>query len=228
MSPRDHDIYASAPLRGLLAEETAALMPDLQRCAGTHALLLTAAAYDLPPALPLLGHWTRLSLAQGRLSGDVVASASEPLPFADDAFDLILLRHALEAAPLSPLLLDEIVRLLAPGALLALTGVHPLSGWAPWWHWRTRGRSLRLSAPLQLGSWLRHADLQVERMQRVGRVWPVAPATVSSAPNPWGGGYLLLARKQRRMALPTKLRPRPVAPPVNAGLAPGARRDAAA
>ncbi|MGC1548868.1 MAG: methyltransferase domain-containing protein [Rhodanobacter sp.] len=227
MPQRDHDIYASAPLRGLLAAETAALMPALQRCAGTRALLLSATAQDMPPNLPLLGHWTQLNLAQGQLFGDVRASASEPLPFADDVFDLVLLRHALEAAPMPPQLLNEMIRLLVPGGLLVLTGIHPLSGWAPWWHWHTRGHGMHMNTPLQLGNWLRRAELQVERMQRVGRMWPVASVEVSGASNPWGGGFVLLARKRRRMSLPTRLRPRPVSAPVNAGLAPGARRNSA-
>jgi SAM-dependent methyltransferase len=228
MPKRDHDIYASAPMQGLLAEEMVALMPVLQRCAGTRGLLVSAVASDLPPSLPLLGHWTRLVLASDRLGGDVRASALEPLPFIDDAFDLVLLRHALEMAPLPPDLLGEIVRCLAPGGLLALTGVHPISGWAPWWHWRMRGADVHLNTPLQLGGWLRQAALQIERVQRVGRLWPAGTTDVQAAAHPLGGGYLLLARKRRPMSLPTRLRPRPVPARANAGLAPGARRSSAA
>lgn len=228
MSKRDHDIYASAPMRGLLAEEMAALMPTLQRCAGARGLLVSAAHDDVPPALPLLGHWTRLRLSGDRLGGDVRASPLEPMPFIDDAFDLVLLRHALEMAPLPPALLGDIIRCLAPGGVLALTGLHPFGGWSPWWHWRMRGVEARLNSPLQLGSWLRRADLQIERVQRVGRLWPAPAEGGLVGPQPLGGGYLLVARKRRSMSQPIRLRPHPVPARARAGLASGARRSSAA
>ena len=228
MSKRDHDIYASVPMRGLLAEEMAALMPMLQRCAGARGLLVSAVPGDVPPALPLLGHWTRLRLSGDRLGGDVHASPLEPMPFIDDAFDLVLLRHALEMAPLPPALLGDITRCLAPGGVLALTGLHPFGGWSPWWHWRMRGVDVHLSGPLQLGSWLRRADLQVERVQRVGRLWPGPVADGHAGAHPLGGGYLLVARKHRSMNQPIRLRRHPVPVPAKAGLAPGARRSSAA
>jgi len=40
----------------------------------------------------------------------------------------------------------------------------------------------------------------------------------------WGGAYLLLARKQRHLVTPVKLRPLPARAPVNAHLSPGTRR----
>jgi SAM-dependent methyltransferase len=222
MPPRTHDIYASAPMRGLLADETEAYMPDLRRCAGTRALLLTAALQDLPPNPPYLGQWVTLRLAQDRFQGDVRASASEPLPFSDQAFDVILLRHALEPAPLS---LDDIVRVLAPGGVLVLTGINPLSGWTPWWLWQTRGRAPHAKSSIQLAARLRRAELQVERVQRVGRLWPLPSGAPSKASRWLGGGYVMIARKKGPKSVPTRLRPKPVAAPVRAGLAPGARRS---
>src|ERR1700744_4956547 len=120
MSQRDQDIYSSAPLRHLLAEETVALAPGLQRCSGTHALLVSATADDQPPVLPLLGNWTRLSVKGRHYQGDVTARAGEPLPFVGDAFDLVLLRHALEVSGAPQDMLEEASRVLAPGGVLAL------------------------------------------------------------------------------------------------------------
>lgn len=228
MSKRDHDIYASAPMRGLLAEEMAALMPMLQRCAGTRGLLVSAAPDDAPPALPLLGHWTRLRLSGERLGGDVRASPREPMPFIDDAFDLVLLRHALEMAPLPPALLGDIIRCLAPGGVLALTGVHPFGGWSPWWHWRMHGIEAHLNTPLQLGGWLRRADLLVERVQRVGRLWPSLQVDAHANVHPLGGGYVLVARKRRSMSQPIRLRQHSVPARAGTSLASGARRSSAA
>jgi SAM-dependent methyltransferase len=221
MPQRAHDIYASAPMRGLLADETVAYLPDLRRCTGSRALLLSAASQDGPPNPPYLGQWVTLRLAQGRFQGDVRALVTEPLPFVDRAFDLVLLRHALEPAPLS---LDEIIRVLAPGGMLVLTGVNPLSGWTPWWLWQTRGSSAHATSPIQLAARLRRADLQVERVQRVGRALPLSSNGSNEASGLLGGGYVLVARKKGPMSVPTRLRPKPVTTPVRAGLAPGARR----
>jgi SAM-dependent methyltransferase len=222
MSQRDNNIYASASLRGLMAEETAALSPDLQRCAGTHALWLTAAARDTPPMLPLLGHWTQLKLADGCFDGDLRARADEPLPFIDDAFDLVLLRHALEVTPTSQSLLQEAIRVLAPSGMLVITGIHPFSGWMPWVYWR--GRASSLKSPLKIENWLRRAELDIERVRRVGRWWPGTESRFSGD-QILGGGYLLIARKRRRMAIPIRLRPKAVPTRVHTGLAPGTRRS---
>ena len=227
MQQRDDDIYASAPLRRLLDEQTRALKPELQRCFGTHALLLGASLDDVPPALPMLGCWTTLHLENGRYLGDLQAAADEPLPFIDDAFELVLLRHALEVAPLPAALLDEAIRVLAPGGVLALTGVHPFGGWSPWFHWRVRGKSPALQMPWRLRRQLELAGLVIEQVQRVGSVWPGPTATRQTLAGAFGGGYVLVARKRRRLATPLRLRPAPVHVPANGRLSPGTRRSSA-
>lgn len=226
MAQRDQDIYASKPLRGLLAAEAQALAPELQRCAGTYALQVSAVAHDLPPASPMLDRWVHLHLAGNRCAGDLHTRLDEPLPFLDDAFGAVLLNHALEVAPDAQSLLREAARVLAPGGMLALTGLHPASGWLPWLLWRGQ-RGVSLESPLRVGHWLRGAALNVERVQRVGPMWPSS----SVAPHhggPLGGAYLLIARKRRQAVAPIRLRPRAVAAAPVAGLAPGARRSAAA
>ncbi|WP_114238566.1 methyltransferase domain-containing protein [Dyella sp. C9] len=226
MSQRDQDIYTSAPLRSLLAEETVALLPGLQRCAGTHALMVSAAVGDEPPVLPLLGNWTRLSVADDRYGGDIRASSEEPMPFVDDAFDLVLLRHALEVSAMPQDLLEEASRVLAPGGVMALTGLHPFSAWLPWMMWRTRGRTPAMHSPILLERWVRRIELDVERVERVGGMWPSSRAGLDAA-HAFGGGYLLIARKRRRVATPLRLKPKPVPASVGVGLAPGARRNTA-
>jgi SAM-dependent methyltransferase len=223
MPQRAQDIYASAPMRGLLADEMVAYMPDLRRCTGSRALLLSASMQDEPPNPPYLSQWVTLRLAQDRIEGDVRASDGEPLPFIDRAFDLILLRHAFEPAHLS---IDEVVRVLAPGGTLVLTGLNPLSAWTPWWQWQTRGRGLHTQSPFHLSARLRRADVQVERVQRVGRIMPLPSVEPGWSSSSWlGGGYVLVARKTGPLSIPTRLRPKPVTAPVGAGLAPGARRS---
>lgn len=227
MHQGDNDIYVSAPLRRLLDAQMRVLAPELQRCAGTHALLLGAASGDTPPALPMLGSWIRLHLDENRYRGDLLAATCEPLPFIDDAFDLVLLRHALEVSPAAPALLDQAIRVLAPGGLLVLTGVHPLSGWSPWLRWQARGRPLTLHLPLRLHRVLRQAGLQVELAQRVGRSWPGLQTREGKAVNVFGGGYVLIARKRRRQALLRRIMPANVAVPAGGRLSPGTRRSSA-
>ncbi|WP_254424563.1 methyltransferase domain-containing protein [Rhodanobacter sp. C05] len=226
MLQRDCDIYASAPLRRLLDDQTRVMATDLQRCFGTHGLLLSATVNDAPPALPLLGNWTRLWVSNHRYRGDLRATADEPLPFIDDAFELVLLRHALEVVAAPTAVLAEAVRVLAPGGVLVVTGVHPLSGWAPWFWWRTRGRQRALQVPLRLSHGLQQAGLEIERAQRVGQTWPVGTATPGpTGANVWGGGYVLIARKRRRMVTPLRIKPVPVRVPANSRLSPGTRRS---
>lgn len=227
MHQHDNDIYVSAPLRRLRDAQAQVLMPELQRCFGTHALLLCAAHNDTPPALPMLGCWVRLHLDGGRYGGDLRAAADEPLPFIDDAFDLVLLRHALEVSPAVSELLADAIRVLAPGGVLVLTGVHPVSGWSPWLHWQTRGRSLSLQSPLRLRQILRHAGLGVELVRRVGRSWPGLPASGKVSGNALGGGYVLIARKHRRLATPLRIKPVNVPVPATGRLSPGTRRSSA-
>lgn len=226
MSQRDQDIYASAPLRSLLAQEAVALVPGLQRCAGTHALLLSATSDDSPPMLPLLGNWAKLRIGVDGYEGDVRARSDEPLPFLDDAFDLVLLRHALEVSGTPQELLEEASRVLAPGGVLALTGLHPFSAWMPWMLWRARGRRLAVHSPIQLERWVRRFELDIERVERVGALWPGGSVGLDAS-HAFGGGYVLIARKRRRVATPIRLKPKPVPAPVNVGLAPGARRNVA-
>ncbi|MEO6799152.1 MAG: methyltransferase domain-containing protein [Rhodanobacter sp.] len=220
-------IYVSAPLRRLREAQARVLMPELQRCVGAYALLLSAVRHDTPPALPMLGCWVHLCLNQGRFAGDLRAAADEPMPFVDDAFDLVLLNHALQDSPARSALLADAVRVLAPGGVLAVTGVHPVSGWMPWLRWQSRGQSLSLQLPLQLQWLLRQAGLEIELTQRVGRGWPGQATSGRVASNVLGGGYVLIARKHRRQGTPLRIKPVNVPVPTGRQLSPGTRRNAA-
>ena len=227
MQQHDNDIYVSAPLRRLRDAQAQVLMPELQRCVGTHALLLGVANDDTPPSLPMLGCWVRLYLNEGRYEGDLRAAVDEPMPFVDDAFDLVLLRHALEVSPMASNLLSDAIRVLAPGGVLALAGVHPASGWSPWLRWQTQGRALRLQWPWRLRRLLRQEGLRVELAQRVGRLWPGLPWSSSVSASSWGGGYVLIARKQRRLVTPLRIKSVNVAVPAGGRLSPDVRRATA-
>jgi SAM-dependent methyltransferase len=197
MLERHDDIYASAPMCRLRQEQVRSLSADVQRCSGTHALLLTAAAGDVPPSSPLLGCWMTLHFNKGRYTGDLTAAASEPLPFIDDAFQLVMIQHVLEVASAPVAVLDDALRMLAPGGLLVITGLHPISAWSPWFWWRGRRTVQRLHFPLGLNGKLLGAGMDVERLARVGRSWPARPSTLGLPENIFGGGFVLVARKRR-------------------------------
>lgn len=215
----DHDIYTSTPMRRMRDAQMHALASDLTSRGIEHGLLI-APVQD--PVTPLPGCWTRLRLRGQRYDGDVRARVDEPLPFLDDTFELVLLRHALEVAESAPALLAEAVRVVAPGGLLVIGGVHPFSAWLPWFYWRTRGQRRVLPLPLLLQQLLRRSGMDIERLQRIGRTWPGTVAQPLSSGHA-GGGYVLLARKRRRQALPLRPRPLPKRIPVNSRLSPSTR-----
>ncbi|MBD8873523.1 methyltransferase domain-containing protein [Rhodanobacter sp. DHB23] len=217
---RDDDIQASPPLRRLRSGQWRSMAPLLQRETGRRALRIGVADDDAVPPLPGMT-WTRLWLARDGYHGDLRGHADEPLPFVDEAFDFVWLQHALEPAPQTAALLAEACRVLVPGGMLAITAVHPLGGWAPWFCWRARGQRQSLQWPWRLRRQLQRDGLEIENQRRLGAQRPGARLV---GDNRWGGAYLMLARKQRRIAIPLKLRPLPAHAPVNARLSPGTRR----
>lgn len=214
------DIHASAALRAARERQRRALMPWLQREAARRALQVGVARDDAAP--PLLGvAWTHLWLAGGEFHGELRAHADAALPFIDDAFDLVWLQHALEPAPPSVPVLREACRVLAAGGVLAITAVHPCSGWAPWFRWHARRQRQTLQWPWRLRAELADAGLDTEVVRRLGPFWPHADGRDSR----FGGVFLLLARKRRQLAMPITLRPLPVGLPANAQWSPGTRRQ---
>ncbi len=225
---RDWNVYAQASLRGLQDAQLRVLLPDLQRCAGDHALLIATAGGEPPPALPLLACWTELHVDGRRYSGDLDGATDEPLPFIDDAFDVVWLRHALEVMPVAADGLQEAIRVLAPAGTLVIAGLHPLGAWAPWFYWSTRGAGRRLHTPLQLARTLHIAGLDVVSTRRVGKLWPVAMKDPPAGCTPWGGGYVLLARKRQCLVTPLRIRAAPLRMPGSGRLSPSTRRGATA
>lgn len=218
--PCNRDIYARAPLRGLQDAQSRIVLPELQRCVGSHGLLVASSGGDAPPALPLLACWIQLHVNGARYGGDLVGATDEGLPFSDDAFDVVWLRHALEVLPLSAHVLAEAIRVLAPAGMLVIAGLHPLGGWAPWFYWRTRGTTHQLHTPLGLMHTLRRAGVDIVSVRRVGAPWPMTGHGDGAGSALWGGGYVLLARKQRRLITPLRLRAMPLRASGNHRLAP--------
>jgi SAM-dependent methyltransferase len=195
------DIYASAPLQALLADESALLGPELAGTTGDHGLHIAALADMAPPPLPLLGHWARVHARGNEWRGDVIGRVDEPLPFLDESFGVVVLSHALEVVGTADSALDEAVRVLSPGGVLAVTGVHPLGAWSPWFQWLTRGTPASLQQPVILHTRCARHDMEIFLSRRVGRFLPSARVGGESL---WGGGYVLLARKRRAAVTPLR------------------------
>ncbi|URL57252.1 methyltransferase domain-containing protein [Luteibacter flocculans] len=219
------DIYTTPQVGKLLADEARVLAPLLSRCTGDHGLHLTTSAPAEPPAIPLLGHWATVRVAGKALGGDVIASGLEPLPFVDEAFGVVLLRHALETTSRQDNLLDEAIRVLAPGGMLAITGIHPVGLWSPWVARQSRGPRPRLTWPWWWSQRLVRDEFDLSVPRRVGSAWPRTGGTATGE-SLVGGGYLLVARKKRPAAVPLRPRAAVVPSPIPGTLASGARRNA--
>lgn len=229
MFQSDNDIYATAPLQRLLDVETGFAAEKLKACSGVHGLLLGIAEGQQAPALLHVSHWARLQIRGSGLEGALRANPREALPFIDESFDVVVLQHALQQdSSTSRHLLLEAARVLAPGGMLAISGVHPFGGWSPWFVWNSREQRLRLKFPLHLSHLVRTAGLAPEGCSRVGTLWPsgsVGHGVLRS--RPWGGGYVLLARKSRHVITPLRIKPIPVRLTANGQFSPGTRRNVA-
>lgn len=227
MLERDEDIYASTPVRRLQGDQMRLLASDMQRCSGTHGLLLTVNADETPPACPLLGCWVTLHVTGSSYRGDLKAATDEALPFVDDAFQLVLVRHALELASMPAAVLEEVVRVVEPGGTLVVTGIHPISLWSPWFCLRTRRSMRRLQFPWMLRAALLRAGMEIQSIRRVGRSWPRQASAGTLPGNLLGGGYVLIARKRRHVITRLHISRVPVAVSSGGRLSPGTRRNAA-
>lgn len=211
-------MYAHASLRTLQEAQVRALMPRLQHCAGSHGLLLSAGA-GAPPALPMLGCWAHLRIGHAGYTGAVTAALDEAMPFVDEAFELVWLRHALEVVDTPHVIVREAVRVLAPGGVLVVTGVHPLSAWSPWFYWMTRGQApRRLLAPMTLRRLLQDDGLELTCQQRIGRAWPAGRQSGVGG-SCVGGGYVLVASKPSVILTPLRVRGLPLAATATTRLA---------
>lgn len=145
------------------------------------------------------GRRTRLRLHESGWQGDVRARVDEALPFVDEAFRTVLVEHVLEWTPLAVNVLDEAVRVLAADGVLLVSGFHPFSLWMPWLLCRKRPRPM-LTPPGWVRQRLAALGVDVQQVRRCGAAWPTAGVATEHA---WaGGGFVLMARKQRAALKP--------------------------
>jgi ubiquinone/menaquinone biosynthesis C-methylase UbiE len=96
-------------------------------------------------------------LTQGEVPHQLYQSDVNTLPFADRAFDAVISAHMLEHLPDSAQGLQEMVRILRPGALLVLVVTRSsLLGTLIQWHWGNRCFNLEQLSALMHDAGLSH------------------------------------------------------------------------
>ncbi len=220
--------YDHPRLRALLADEIDLLAPQLAGQAAANALEIVAGpALPALPDTPLIAHWTRLRADGEGWGGALRGHLDDGLPFADDSFRVVLLRHATDGVRQSARLYAEAARVLEPEGLLLVLGFHPLSLWAPWLAWRRRhaAGALQWLVPTSIDRTLARAGVEVFARQRGGAVLPGMHLRQAAAV--CGPCALLLARKRRSSLRALRLDARGRVAPVGASLASGVLRNAA-
>lgn len=202
MSSRAPHLMQQPAVNRLLAAESVVLARALGGQAGDHGLYLGMSG-RVAKGLPRMACWTHLRLIGHTLCGDVVTSADEPLPFADETFRVVVLSHVLEWTPHAADMLDEALRVLRPEGLLAVTNFEPFSAWVPWLLCRASPRPMLVAR-----AWLRQRlvshCVQILHNRRCGAPWPGRHGNHEPA---WlGGGFVLVVRKRRAAVM--RLKPR--------------------
>lgn len=220
-------LYAMPAMRALSRAEAAAVTSCIPKRAGSYGLRV-GMHEGIGECPDVVAHWIRLCCRDDFWSGDLRARCDEPLPFADDSFALVWLSQILQFQHGGEDLLREAFRVIAPGGLLAVSGMHPLSAWMPWlaWNLRDSGDRLHLHAPARLARILARLGFEVESKHRFGSSLPRAASNPQSFPV-LGGGYLLRARKKQDAITPLHAVRLQRATPAHGSLAPGAHRECA-
>lgn len=199
--------FASPLGEEILSQQLALTQPLVERMFGYHLMQAgVTSAVDFA-ACSRINHRFRLS-ACGEQRGAALVEF-EQLPLPSESIDVVLLHHLLDFASHPHQVLREAARVLIPGGHLLLIGFNPFSllglsrllfsGSA-----HQRGNQLRAA---RVADWMNLLDLQastVERgffrlpmqqrellaktawMERLGARWNL----------PWGGFYLIVARKE--------------------------------
>lgn len=204
-----HTIFSLAPVQRLLDEEWAVAMQRAGRVAAGPALSISPLAGDerkLPASRP--GSCV-LHVHDEGLDGDVRCT-TDALPWQAATFDLLIVRHALDALPADCGLGAELARVLAPGGTLLLFGFNALSPWRLWSVARRQSgtRAPRCSRVASAASALRGHGLEPTGHGYLGGRWPGdgSLGAAMASGSRWDAAWMLAARKQA-----VAMRPIPIA-----------------
>lgn len=199
--------FASALGEEILSQQLALAQPLVERMFGYHLLQAgVTGAVDFA-ACSRINH--RFRLSPSREQGGAALVEFEQLPLPSESIDVVLLHHLLDFSEHPHQVLREAARVLIPGGQMLLFGFNPFSLlglsrllFSSGAH--QRGSQLRAA---RVADWMNLLDLQansIERgffrlplqqrellaktvwMERLGARWHL----------PWGGFYIIVARKE--------------------------------
>lgn len=159
---------------------------------------------------PLL---TRLHPVDDRLEGDLLCR-SDALPIERDSVQTIVVQHAADVLDDIRPLLRELCRILEPGGQLFWFGLNPISGWAAWSYWRSRGSQTMRARDLgQIDRLLAAEGVDATDSRYLGGLWPKATpineARRITLIDGFRGAWLLSARKRRAVLTPLRAAAKP-------------------
>lgn len=232
MSEVSTKLFRTPELLALQREEQAIVSAHATRQPAGRGLLLRVDGDDGQPVPDLGGLAAVIAHVDGtRIGGDVVCRP-DMLPWEDDAFQLVAVLHAGDVLPDRREVLDELVRIVAPGGLLIWFGFNAWSPWMIWLGWQTRGSGC-VPHPQSADSMLRR--LLRQRLTPVGTeylggCWPRAHREeryrrgASAALARLYGAYGFIVRKQRAMLITLPVRRAPQAVVIQPHLAMSSQR----
>lgn len=186
-------LFQQSPVQGLLVREAQAVAATLGQRFWERGLFIGMVPGD-SVVCSRTACGVSLALVGDTFQGSVRARIDEALPFADEAFPLVVISHVLEWVPHAHDLLHEAARVLAPQGTLVVTGFHPLSAWLPWLLVRRHPRPM-LTAPGWLRQRLAGWDVDATRVIRFGACVPGVHDTRGESL--LGGSFAMLACKHR-------------------------------
>ncbi len=194
---RPSDWFATAAGHAILASEQGVVSEALAGHPGLPWLWLAPATAVAEPD----GRGLRLTRAGQRLDGPVRCGC--PLPLPSEAFGSVVLQHVVGAASGDHALLDEAVRVLAPGGYLWLLALNPLTPY----RWRWRGQGLAAAEPLAWRRRMRSAGLAPDAVSRgVGPSWRETPSAITQDGPGLRAAYVLRGQKRTLPLTPVRQR----------------------
>ncbi|WP_444930567.1 class I SAM-dependent methyltransferase [Microbulbifer sp. SSSA002] len=199
--------FSSALGEEILSQQLALAQPLVEGFFGYHLLQASVAQSVDFAATSRINHRFRLGAALEQGGAAIVEFEQLPLP--SDSIDVVLLHHLLDFSAHPHQILREAARVLIPGGHLLLIGFNPFSllGLSRFLFSRgayQRGNQLRAA---RIADWMNLLDLQAERVDRGFFRLPLQQRELLSRTAwmerfgsrlhlPWGGFYIIVARKE--------------------------------